>query len=155
LGFEVGGVKMALCQNGALVIGSDNLLITDVADLGTNDLEFQLYVEKGIRSEKVRVDLKTNWADYVFEPDYDLPSLIAVEQFITTNKHLPNVPSAAEVKANGIDMAQMDEILLRKVEELTLYTIEQEKLIEATNKELAAMKKQLAEFEEILNALKK
>jgi hypothetical protein len=49
----------------------------------------------------------------------------------------------------------MDEILLRKVEELTLYTIEQEKLIEATNKELAAMKKQLAEFEEILNALKK
>jgi hypothetical protein len=96
---------MALCQNGALVIGSDNLLITDVADLGTNDLEFQLYVEKGIRSEKVRVDLKTNWADYVFEPDYDLPSLTAVEQFITTNKHLPNVPSAAEVKANGIDMA--------------------------------------------------
>jgi uncharacterized coiled-coil protein SlyX len=65
------------------------------------------------------------------------------------------VPSAAEVKENGIDVAEMDEILLRKVEELTLYTIEQEKLIEATNKELAAMKKQLAEFEKILNALNK
>lgn len=155
LGFDVYGGKMALCQNGALVLGSNNTLITDIADLDIWALDYQLFVEKGIRTEKVRVDLKTNWADYVFETDYDLLSLVEVEQFITTNKHLPNVPSAAEVKANGIDIAQMDEILLRKVEELTLYTIEQEKLIEATNKELATMKKQLAEFEEILNALKK
>jgi hypothetical protein len=158
LGFDVGGGKMALCQNGVLVIGNSsnvNTTIQAIAGINPNALEYQLYVEKGIRTERARVDLKSNWADYVFETDYDLPSLTSVEQFITTNKHLPNVPSAAEVKENGIDVAEMDEILLRKVEELTLYTIEQEKLIEATNKELAAMKKQLAEFEKILNALNK
>jgi hypothetical protein len=158
LGFDVGGGKMALCQNGVLVIGNSsnvNTTIEAIAGINPSALEYQLYVEKGIRTERARVDLKSNWADYVFETDYDLPSLTSVEQFITTNKHLPNVPSAAEVKENGIDVAEMDEILLRKVEELTLYTIEQEKLIEATNKELAAMKKQLAEFEKILNALNK
>jgi hypothetical protein len=158
LGFDVGGGKMALCQNGVLVIGNSsnvNTTIEAIAGINPSALEYQLYVEKGIRTERARVDLKSNWADYVFETDYDLPSLTSVEQFITTNKHLPNVPSAAEVKENGIDVAEMDEILLRKVEELTLYTIEQEKLIEATNKELAAMKRQLAEFEKILNALNK
>jgi hypothetical protein len=146
LGFDVGSGKMALCQNGALVIGNDNTIITDVADLGVNDLEFKLFVESGIRTEKVKVDLKSNWADYVFETDYDLPSLTSVEQFITTNKHLPNVPSAAEVKENGIDVAEMDEILLRKVEELTLYTIEQQKLIVKQQKALELLQQQVAEL---------
>jgi hypothetical protein len=147
LGFEVGGGKMALCQNGALVIGSDNLLITDVADLGTNDLEFQLYVEKGIRTEKVKVDAKAgNWPDFVFEDNYNLPSLTSVENYINENKHLPNVPSAAEVEQNGVDLGEMDKILLQKVEELTLYMITQQKLIVEQQKALELLQLQVTEL---------
>jgi hypothetical protein len=78
LGFDVGGGKMALCQNGVLVIGNSsnvNTTIQAIAGINPNALEYQLYVEKGIRTERARVDLKSNWADYVFETDYDLPSL--------------------------------------------------------------------------------
>jgi len=69
----------------------------------------------------------TSWADFVFAPDYALPSLSDVELFIKQNKHLPGIPSEAEVKENGIDMGNMDKVLLQKVEELTLYMIELQK----------------------------
>ncbi len=67
------------------------------------------------------------WSDYVFEDGYQLRSLKEVEQFISTNGHLPDVPSAKEVTENGQDLGRMDAILLRKIEELTLYIIELEK----------------------------
>jgi len=67
------------------------------------------------------------WPDFVFSKDYKLLSLDKVEQFITENHHLPNVPSAAEVAANGIELGEMNAILLQKVEELTLYIIQMEK----------------------------
>ena len=70
-------------------------------------------------------------SDYVFEPDYKMMSLSELEQFVNTNKHLPEVPSAAEFEANGYSVGQMDDLLLRKVEELTLYTIQLKKEIEA------------------------
>jgi hypothetical protein len=116
--------------------------IQSTADLGAWALEYQLYVEKGIRTEKVKVDVKNgNWPDFVFEDNYTLPSLMEVEQFITTNKHLPNVPSAEEVETEGIDLGEMDKILLQKIEELTLYTIEQQKQLELLKKELELLKK--------------
>jgi hypothetical protein len=146
LGFDVGGGKMALCQNGALYIGGSDAAtktrIQSTADLDAWALEYQLYVEKGIRTEKVKVDVKNgNWPDFVFEDNYTLPSLMEVEQFITTNKHLPNVPSAEEVETEGIDLGEMDKILLQKIEELTLYTIEQQKQLELLKKELELLKK--------------
>jgi hypothetical protein len=145
LGFDVSGGKMALCQNGALYIGGNDAAtktrIQSTADLDNWALEYQLFVEKGIRTEKVKVDAKGNWPDFVFEDNYTLPSLMEVEQFITTNKHLPNVPSAEEVETEGIDLGEMDKILLQKIEELTLYTIEQQKQIELLKKELELLKK--------------
>jgi hypothetical protein len=69
----------------------------------------------------------TNWADYVFAKDYVLPPLSEVEQYIETNKHLPGVPDQKEVLANGIEIGKMNEILLKKIEELTLYTIRLQK----------------------------
>ncbi|MFK7945982.1 MAG: hypothetical protein AB8G11_00210 [Saprospiraceae bacterium] len=156
LGFNVSGGKMAMCQNGAVYIGdnsSDAISSIEIfADKSSSALEHRLYVEKGIRTEKVKVDLKTGWADYVFESDYNLPTLIEVEQFITTNQHLPNVPSAKEVKENGIDVAQMDEILLRKIEELTLYTIEQEKRLATQQAQLEELQKYVAELSSNQNA---
>ena len=75
--------------------------------------------------------LSTNVADYVFEPDYKLASLSEVEAYTKTHKHLPEVPSASEIEKNGLDLAQMNLLLLKKVEELTLHTIELEKRMKA------------------------
>lgn len=89
-------------------------------------------------AREIRIDA-TPWADFVFRPDYSLQPLSEVETFIKTNGHLPDVPSEAEVQRNGINVAEMDAILLRKIEELTLHSIAQEKRI--------------AELEEKLNTI--
>jgi hypothetical protein len=96
---------------------------------GTYFDEYRLYVEKGIRAERVRVDIAANngWADFVFEEDYQLMPIAELEAYIKQNKHLPNVPSAAKVQAEGIDLAEMNAILLRQIEELILRVIELEK----------------------------
>jgi len=73
-------------------------------------------------------------SDYVFEPDYNLRTLDEVERFVNENKHLPEIPSAQEFKENGYNVGKMDDLLLRKVEELTLYTIEQQRNIEKQQK---------------------
>ncbi len=83
-----------------------------------------------VRATKVNVDAKW-WSDFVFDEDYNLMSLAEVEAYITANKHLPNVPSEAEVLQNGLDVANMQAIQQQKIEELTLYTIDQEKRIAA------------------------
>ena len=74
------------------------------------------------------------WADYVFNKDYKLKSLKDVEEFIAKNKHLPNVPSANEIATNGNNVGQTEKVLLEKIEELTLYVIEQNKRIEELEK---------------------
>lgn len=76
------------------------------------------------------------WADFVFDKNYKLLSLPEVETFYKNNKHLPNVPSEKEVKENGINTVEMDAILLQKIEELTLYIVQQQKEIEALKKEM-------------------
>jgi hypothetical protein len=77
-----------------------------------------------------------NWADYVFDNSYSLPTLNELEQFVNANKHLPGVPSEQEVISNGVDIAEMNKILLQKVEELTLYVIEQHKRISKLEAEI-------------------
>jgi len=79
-----------------------------------------------------RLEIKANvWSDFVFKSEFKLKSLKDVEDFINKNQHLPDVPSETEVKTKGIDVATMNAILLQKIEELTLYVIEQNKKIEA------------------------
>ena len=95
-----------------------------------NTTDYKLHVADGIRTERVKVDLQTAWADYVFEADYNLKSLSEVEAYIKQNGHLPDVPSAEEVAANGIELGEMNVKLLEKIEELTLYVIELEKKID-------------------------
>ena len=79
--------------------------------------------------------------DYVFEPDYDLPSLAELSAFITENKHLPNVPSAAEIESSGVNMRQFNFKLLEKIEELVLYTLDQQQTIDALTARLEALEK--------------
>jgi len=76
------------------------------------------------------------WSDFVFKPSYKLKSLNEVEQFIQTHGHLPEIPSETEVKQNGLNMGNMQSKLLQKVEELTLYIIEQQKQINQLKQEL-------------------
>lgn len=80
--------------------------------------------------EEVRVSLQADWPDYVFGTDYQLPDPAEWESFIKANKHLPGVPSAAEVSKDGVALGEMQAILLQKIEELTLIVIEQQKQIE-------------------------
>lgn len=113
---------------------------------GANDIKtpagYKLFVEEGILTEKVKVAVKStaNWADYVFAEDYKLMPLTEVDQFTKENKHLPNVPSAKQMVENGLDVAQMDAKLMEKVEELTLYLIEQHNINEKQAKEIEELK---------------
>ncbi|ACU62080.1 hypothetical protein [Chitinophaga pinensis] len=88
--------------------------------------QYKLAVNGDFKSKRVKVE-QANWADFVFEPEYQLPSLAEVETYIKANKHLPDVPSAKEVTKEGVDLGEMNKILLQKIEELTLHLIEQEK----------------------------
>ena len=81
------------------------------------------------------------WSDKVFEKNYPLMSLSKVDKFIQQNKHLPGVPAAEEVVKQGVKVDEMVSKLLEKVEELTLYTIQQQKEIDALKREMKAMKK--------------
>ncbi len=97
----------------------------DVA-IGTSSVPsgYKLAVEGKIRTREVRVDQDT-WPDYVFQKDYDLPTLKEVKRYIDEHGHLPNIPSAEEVEANGVELGEMNKLLLEKIEELTLHVIRQ------------------------------
>lgn len=130
----------------ALLTVNGSTLIGDPTQVLSLPIGYNLYVQKGILTEKVRVAVNgsVNWADYVFAPGYRLAPLSEVECYVNTNHHLPGVPSACEVEEQGIDIAEMDATLLKKVEELTLYVIEQNKKIEAQQKQIEEMQVQLA-----------
>jgi hypothetical protein len=95
--------------------------------IGTTNPNQKLTVNGTIYGKEVKVDLNVPGPDYVFEPTYNLPSLTEIETYIKANKHLPEVPSAKEMEANGINLSEMNILLLKKVEELTLHLIEQKK----------------------------
>ncbi|WP_187290734.1 hypothetical protein [Pedobacter heparinus] len=97
--------------------------------IGTVDTKgYKLAVNGNIRAKEVKVET-ANWPDYVFTKDYQLPTLQQTENHIKEKGHLPGIPSAAEVKANGIDLGEMNAKLLQKIEELTLHLIEMKKEI--------------------------
>lgn len=92
--------------------------------------DYKLGVDGSIICKKAVVQ-NTSWADFVFQPDYRLPQLSEVESFIKDNGHLPGIPTEAEVLQNGVDVGEMNKLLLQKIEELTLYVIQLKKETEA------------------------
>ncbi len=113
--------------------------------IGTNTPDELLTVKGKIHTQEVIVDLNGAVApDYVFEryytgkssanPEYRLLSLKEVEEYIQRNNHLPDVPAAEKINQNGLSLKEMNLLLLRKIEELTLYTLEQQKEIDALKK---------------------
>ncbi len=97
--------------------------------IGTTNPTYKLAVKGNIRSEEVIVE--TGWADYVFADGYRLKPLHEVARFIKDNKHLPNIPSAAEIEKNGLHLGDVQKKMMEKIEELTLYIIELKKEIDA------------------------
>ena len=122
---------MRISTDGKVAIGHESLPTPG---------NYKLYVDQGgILTQRIKVALPsdpTNWSDFVFDEDYELMPLRDVEKYIAKNKHLPEIPSTAEVHKEGLDLAQMDAKLLQKIEELTLYVIQQQKEIEEMRKKL-------------------
>ncbi len=131
--------------------GVERLRVTSSGNvgIGTTDTKgFKLGVQGKIAAEEVKVAVYANWADFVFNKDYNLPTLKDVEQHIKDKGHLKDIPSAEAVKKNGIFLGEMDAKLLQKIEELTLYTIQQQKLIELQEEVLKTQAKAIQELQE-------
>lgn len=123
-----------LCKN-LFCVGSN-------VGIGTSDTKgYKLAVAGNAIAEEVKVAQVENWPDYVFKEDYDLKSLEEVEQHIKEKSHLPEIPSEEEVAENGVNLGEMNAKLLQKIEELTLYLIEQNKEIQQLKNEMAELKK--------------
>jgi len=130
--------------------------------IGTINPDSKLTVAGNIHSREVKVTV-TAGADFVFENDYNLPSLRSIEEYIKTNKHLPEIAAAFEMKKNGIYLSEMNIKLLQKIEELTLYTIAQEKNIvkqshkidalENENKKIKTINEKLIELQTRIETL--
>lgn len=105
--------------------------------------DYDLAVNGKIRSQEIKVET-AGWADYVFEEDYKLPTLAETEIFIQKNGHLPDVPKASEVEANGISLGEMNKVLLKKIEELTLHLIEKDKILKQVIERLEKSETSLA-----------
>jgi hypothetical protein len=109
--------------------------------IGTSNPQNKLDVKGIIRATEIKVE--TGWADFVFNEDYNLRPLSEVNDFIIENKHLPEIPSATDVEANeGINLGEMQVKLLQKIEELTLYLIQQESTIRELKNEIEHLKNQ-------------
>ncbi|MGW9686766.1 hypothetical protein [Flagellimonas sp. 2504JD1-5] len=130
-------------QGSSQTIGS--LSVDQSVGIGTtNPGSYKLAVKGKIRAEEIKVE--TGWADYVFKKDYDLPTLEEVEKHIKEKGHLINIPSAKEVEENGIQLGEMNKLLLEKIEELTLYTIQQQKTLEDLVQQNEIQKKEIDEL---------
>ena len=116
-GSSTDNLLMALLQNGNVGIG-------------TTSPTQKLTVNGTVYSKEVKVDVGAGAPDYVFEKDYKLPSLEEIKSYVDQHKHLPEVPSAKDMEQNGINLSEMNMILLKKVEELTLHIIQLEERLQ-------------------------
>jgi len=103
---------------------------------------YKLTVEGKVACREVMVQASGSWPDYVFNEEYELMNLKQLEESIEKNNHLPGIPSTAEIEEKGFSLGEMQRIFLEKIEELTLYTIEQGKQIEELQRTIEALKKE-------------
>ncbi|SED94903.1 hypothetical protein SAMN04487765_0891 [Tenacibaculum sp. MAR_2010_89] len=129
-------------QGGKVGIGTENI-----------PSEYKLAVAGKTITEEVKVQLRENWPDFVFEKNYNLPTLTEVEKHIKEKGHLKDIPSAKDVEKNGFFLGEMDAKLLQKIEELTLYTLEQEKRLKEQDKKFEKQEKELKELKILVKRL--
>jgi hypothetical protein len=131
-----------------------NLYYRNASSLALNEtMNSDLAVNGRVSAQQMLITQTGRWPDYVFSKQYKLPSLTEVEDFINQNSHLPGVPSAAEVEKKGIDVGNNQAAMLKKIEELTLYIIDQDKTIKKQNdqiSDLLSLKQEMAELKALL-----
>lgn len=125
-----GSEKMRLDADGNLIVGA------------TTNNGFKLAVAGTIGAKKLTIT-QSGWADYVFNSNYKLPSLAEVEAHIQANHKLPDIPSEKEISDKGLDVAEMQKLQMQKIEELTLYLIEEHKANQKLQQEVEELKKKL------------
>ncbi|QIP17846.1 TMF family protein [Spirosoma aureum] len=142
-------------RNGSFLQSTQGEAIIIGQGVNKTPLDYNLFVSKGILTEKVKVAVRntTDWSDYVFTPTYQLIPLSEVECYISQYKHLPGILSASEMVEQGNDLHQTDAKLLAKIEELTLYSIQLEKANKQQAEELQVVKQKQAELEQLLNQI--
>ncbi len=128
--------------------GLNGMVITKAGNVGIGTVSptAKLDVNGTIRSKEVKIEA-TGWSDFVFDKSYQLPTLSELESHISQHKHLPDIPSQAEVIEQGINVGEMQAKLLQKIEELTLYVIQQDKKIAEQNEKIAEQDKKIMEIE--------
>jgi len=147
----VDGEKSFIQSNGdekGLFIKSNKgnkIILESNVGIGTEDPKYKLDVLGTIRAQELKVDMQG--ADFVFEEDYPLRPISGLEDFVKANKHLPEIAPAKEMQANGVNQSEMNQKLLQKIEELTLYTIDQQKLIKAQGDRLNEMERLLKQYQ--------
>ncbi len=148
---DAGGVPTPPTSGSSLwsANGNDIFYTDGNVSIGTGNVAngYKLAVDGKIITEEVLVQLSGSWPDYVFKEGYDLPALREIEKHIKEKGHLPNIPSATEVEANGVQLGEMDKLLLEKIEELTLYTIQQQKELQSQKKTNIILSKKMERLE--------
>ncbi len=131
--------------SGGRTAGGVLSLQRDAGDVGIGTADpkgYKLAVNGNAIATSMTVKLYASWPDYVFKPSYKLASLTEVKNYIDQNHHLPDMPSADEVYANGLDLGEMNRLLTKKVEELTLYLIEKEQQLIEQQQQINQLKEQ-------------
>ncbi len=123
------------------IIDSDNKAFT-IRRFGQNDV-FRVYGDGRVFATELNVKLASQFPDYVFSKNYELMPLNELKEYIKTNSRLPNMPSAKIIEENGLDVGETSRILVEKIEELTLYIIEQQQLIDEQGIRLKKLEEQL------------
>ena len=128
--------------DGEIGLRSESISLTGKVGINTANTtpDYALAVDGGVITTKVFIQDVENWPDYVFGDTYKLMPLHELKKFIADNKHLPDMPSESEVEQNGYDMGEMQCAMLRKIEELTLYTLQQQEEIEALRRMVDELK---------------
>ena len=131
-------------QSSFEITGSNhNAFFRGNVGIGTISPDAKLAVSGQVHSQEVKVSVTVPGPDYVFEKSYNLPTLEEIKTYIDQNKHLPEVPSAAEMEKNGVKLGEMNMLLLKKVEELTLYVIEANRKIKAQDERIDWQQKEI------------
>jgi len=139
---------------GGSLTSSGNVTMTGNVAIGGSTFAtgYDLSVDGKIICEELRVNMSGNWPDYVFRKDYDLMTIPELSRFIEQNGHLPEVPAASEIEKTGIDVGEMQKIMMKKIEELSLYIIQQQEGQEELSNYII---KQQEEIDELKNELAK
>ncbi|TKG91591.1 hypothetical protein EYV94_21440 [Puteibacter caeruleilacunae] len=129
---------------------SGNLIVDGKVGVNTENLEdYHVSVNGKLRAKEIQV--ATDWADFVFDDNYQLRSLEELEKYILKNNHLPEMPTSKEVKEKGVSVGDMNKRLLQKIEELTLYVIEQQKANEELKERMQRQEKLISELQSKIN----